>query len=95
LDLAPRDAKHPYLLLGPPLRAGPTWQLGFCSVLPTRGINRAAAQLPAGVEECLPLEFRRANLLRHELRRTVSLALKGCAILDRKRVVKDIGGDVA
>ena len=64
-------------------------------MLPTPGINRAAAQRPAGVDECLPLDFRRANLLQHELRRTVRLPLKGCAILDRKRVVKDIGGDVA
>jgi hypothetical protein len=32
----------------------------------------------------LPLDFGRANLLRHELRGTVSFALKGCAILDRK-----------
>jgi hypothetical protein len=67
-------------------------QLGTGRALPL-AISWSGAGLFA--PNLLSLVFRRVDLLRYKIRQTVRPALEGRAILDRKRIVKDVGTDMA
>jgi hypothetical protein len=77
---------------------GPRW---LCAALLRRGLGvggrgwRRWCGAVLFTPNVLSLVFRRANLLPHKIRRTVRPALEGCAILNRQRIVKDIGTDTA